>query len=373
MLWVDTSDESAVPDSPSLTIKGIGNLLSKNQASGGDSLGNTTGFTPNNCTIARSTAQARAGTGSILATQTAGTWFQVGVDCFTSVAPVAGELLTFFISIRSNKATTTTAAAPYLATNLGNIDPLPVKTISQSSWTDGIYTWLVPSGITALELKVTFNDATGTGSGYVDCLGVWRGAAGAFALPGVPVPGQSRIAVNGAVDLSGTGSPEGVITAAPGSTWLQTNATTDIKGWIKWIKATGTGNTGWQVGPEADTGWRRITSMLINGWTATDLLIRRRASLVEIKLCGLNYTTSTGDYFLLAPTGFRGSFVSYGLTLVGGFDPASANAVNFLLTAPGQTPSAGIRKSRTQFNDYWGQLLWTTDDAWPASLPGTPT
>jgi hypothetical protein len=46
----------------------------------------------------------------------------------------------------------------------------------------------------------------------------------------VPVVGQSHIATNGAVHLSGTGSPEGAVTAAPGSTWLQTDATTDVKG-----------------------------------------------------------------------------------------------------------------------------------------------
>ena len=47
-------------------------------------------------------------------------------------------------------------------------------------------------------------------------LSLHRGAAGTFALPGVPVTGQSEIAVNGAINRSGTGSPEGVSTAAPG-------------------------------------------------------------------------------------------------------------------------------------------------------------
>lgn len=39
--------------------------------------------------------------------------------------------------------------------------------------------------------------------------------------------------------FSGTGSPEGVVTASPGSTYLQTESGSF------WMKQTGTGNTGW--------------------------------------------------------------------------------------------------------------------------------
>ncbi len=44
--------------------------------------------------------------------------------------------------------------------------------------------------------------------------------------------------------FSGAGSPEGVITAAPGSEYIQTDA---AAGSEIWDKATGTGNTGWRV------------------------------------------------------------------------------------------------------------------------------
>lgn len=40
--------------------------------------------------------------------------------------------------------------------------------------------------------------------------------------------------------LSGAGSPEGVVTASPGQTYLNTTAPEEL-----WIKKTGTGNTGW--------------------------------------------------------------------------------------------------------------------------------
>lgn len=38
---------------------------------------------------------------------------------------------------------------------------------------------------------------------------------------------------------SGTGSPEGVVTAIPGSTYV------DVSNGNLWVKQTGTGNTGW--------------------------------------------------------------------------------------------------------------------------------
>lgn len=41
-------------------------------------------------------------------------------------------------------------------------------------------------------------------------------------------------------NFSGAGSPEGVVTAAPGATYVDTNAPGTL-----YLKRTGTGNTGW--------------------------------------------------------------------------------------------------------------------------------
>lgn len=46
----------------------------------------------------------------------------------------------------------------------------------------------------------------------------------------------------GSADLSGSGSPEGVVTASPGATYVRT----DTSGF--WYKVTGSGNTGWAEG-----------------------------------------------------------------------------------------------------------------------------
>ena len=45
-------------------------------------------------------------------------------------------------------------------------------------------------------------------------------------------------------EIRGTGSPEGRITAEIGTTYVDVNAT---NGALKWIKASGNGNTGWSV------------------------------------------------------------------------------------------------------------------------------
>lgn len=52
------------------------------------------------------------------------------------------------------------------------------------------------------------------------------------------LPGTS-VSVSQATNEVGTGSPEGVVSAAPGSTYLDTDADS------LWMKDTGTGNTGW--------------------------------------------------------------------------------------------------------------------------------
>lgn len=59
--------------------------------------------------------------------------------------------------------------------------------------------------------------------------------------------------------MTGTGSPEGVLTAPMGTEYTDTAAT---NGAVKWIKFTGSGNTGWRV-TYGDTGWRIVAS-----WTA---------------------------------------------------------------------------------------------------------
>jgi hypothetical protein len=203
------------------------------------------------------------------------------------------------------------------------------------------------------------------------------------ALPGCtrPRPAGRRpvvIATNGAVHLSGTGSPEGVVTAAPGSTWLQTDATTDVKGWIRWVKATGTGNTGWVAGAEADTGWRTSSSSLITGVAKSAssgaAAICRVGDVVQVHF---NVTISAGSVTQLTSgaltTGFRPSS-KIPIGIVGVSTASSADAALGTTAALGyyaQTSPIRLTASAPNPGTVTWTASWITDDAWPSSLPGS--
>lgn len=191
--------------------------------------------------------------------------------------------------------------------------------------------------------------------------------------------------IGGAVHLTGTGSPESVITAPPGSTFLQTDSVVDVKGWIRWTKATGTGNTGWIAGPEADTGWRDVTASLINSWTAASggyLKVRRIGNLVIVRGRSLKWAVTsqnenTGPYTL--PSGFRGSEgpdfgAPVGVShLAPGYGEYTTRAIVTLpdgrfglyTTFPGAANDSG--------NNLWFEVSFITIQSWPTSLPGVAT
>jgi len=170
---------------------------------------------------------------------------------------------------------------------------------------------------------------------------------------------------SGAVHLSGTGSPEGVVTAAPGSTWLQTDATTDVKGWIRWVKATGTGNTGWVAGPEADTG-RRAIAIDGAGWSGT-LNLRRIGNVCTLYTVGGATMPASGLTVLNAtPTGFKPVGSAYAAGTV--MNTWGGNVGCVAVTA-----AAGVQILPTFTLNNTKQavfsITWDTTEAWPTSLP----
>ena len=178
---------------------------------------------------------------------------------------------------------------------------------------------------------------------------------------------------SGAVHLSGTGSPEGVVTAAPGSTWLQTDATTDVKGWLRWIKATGTGNTGWVAGPESDTGLRALGSSLINGWTtdhANRVLLRRIGNTVTLTARNLVGTGASSAQLYVLPAGFRprGGSSAYSPKF---WAEMSNGGTADSVSVSGATGSISVTGARASYTDGSFSATWTTPDAWPSSLPGS--
>jgi len=110
-----------------------------------------------------------------------------------------------------------------------------------------------------------------------------------------------------------------------------------------------------------DTGWRDVTASLINGWTATYVLIRRFGSTVEITAESLNSTASTNVKFLDAIAGFGG----------GGTPATWATSAG---TNTGKIYKAWDHSFNGADPGAWTDnlnLMFTTNDAWPSSLPGT--
>ena len=160
--------------------------------------------------------------------------------------------------------------------------------------------------------------------------------------------------------LQGTGSPNGVVTAVVGSMYTDTAAT---NGAIRWIKATGSGNTGWRV-EYGDTGWREIGSVLLNGFTATSVKIRRFGDQVSITIFALDGSSSTGTTLYTLPTGFA-SDSRIRQTWMG--RSSSDQTPNSAITYYSNT----ILLDPTSITSGRGTIDYLTTDTWPTTLPGT--
>jgi hypothetical protein len=247
---------------------------------------------------------------------------------------------------------------------------------------------VAPAGTTTVRIYLLAGGATGSIGDTVTFtkVGLWKGASGQWSMPGVPVVGGSHIATNGAVHLSGTGVPESVITAAPGSTWLQTDSTTDVKGWIRWQKATGTGSTGWVAGADADTGLRGtlgtttapgVTFSGAQGsWTVAEyskFTVARVGRLVTLAFSFRNdsYTSGRSNIWQI-PAGFAPR-EDYG---AGGVFPAAISNASGTVGAGRIGVVSGYLTIEHSPSVTWGPgyaiigaLSWYTKDAWPSSLP----
>ena len=173
----------------------------------------------------------------------------------------------------------------------------------------------------------------------------------------------------------GTGSPEGRVSAPIGSTYIDSAATT---GSIRWIKTSGTGNTGWSV-EYGDTGWRRLEPLGEYFTGDGHIVFRRIGSRVTIRFAGVGIDTGGKALVYITdvgfiPSGFRAEYADRPTFWISN---NNANP-NYLITiaqgsriryqgssVTGSHPGTGNLVMR-------GQGSWVTDDPWPTSLPGTP-
>lgn len=84
-------------------------------------------------------------------------------------------------------------------------------------------------------------------------------------------------------EIHGRGMPNGVVTAPVGTTYVDEAVT---NGALKWIKKTGTGNTGWEV-LIGDTGWKVLPSVSKLG--GSYVKVRRVNNVVSYQFGGLSW------------------------------------------------------------------------------------
>jgi hypothetical protein len=169
-----------------------------------------------------------------------------------------------------------------------------------------------------------------------------------------------------------TGNPNGVRTGQPGDQVVQTDATTDVKGWIRWVKATGTGNTGWVAGPEADTGWRSLDATAFGvdtgKLTLGECRLRRVGWQVWLSFYGTKVGT-TGGAIATVPSGFRPADADETYGQIRNFtSKADAGIVNVQTSGQVNWDSASL----TAGDVYVNTMTFSVTNAWPSSLPGNP-
>lgn len=185
-------------------------------------------------------------------------------------------------------------------------------------------------------------------------------------------------------EIHGRGMPNGVVTAPVGTTYVDEAVT---NGALKWIKKSGTGNTGWEV-LIGDTGWKILPSVSKLG--NSFVKIRRVNNVVSYQFGGLSWgwfgiVRRGGTGYVLQgsdrerncyiiqnggiPIGYRAEAsligniyndkgVSYGTWYLGG--NGDYNQLRFQFTDPVPTDRdiGDIRVS---------SISYLTSDAWPAN------
>ena len=195
---------------------------------------------------------------------------------------------------------------------------------------------------------------------------------------GIPFEPASKGYVDQLVPVgsfTGTGSPEGKVAAPVGSIYTDTAAT---NGAIRWIKTSGTGDAGWKI-QWGDTGWRSIASTpggTIRSGTGT-ILVKRENQRVIWRFRDLGIMDGTGAAIIVSSSEFPSGFYPYlegpvfhlshrtGSTFVSKLKIVSS------LYWIGLDSGTNLSQTRTNV-ELRGEISYTTDDLWPATLPGTP-
>ncbi|AZS08722.1 minor tail protein [Arthrobacter phage Litotes] len=114
-----------------------------------------------------------------------------------------------------------------------------------------------------------------------------------------------------------------------------------------------------------DTGWRDIKTLLVNGWTANVVYLRRQGDRCTLKGLTLDGSALTSTTFLNLTSGFRPQH---------GDSYFQANTISaaFALMAVGLSGAVRAQTGQTMYGSpAYFEISWTTTEAWPTTLPGS--
>lgn len=168
------------------------------------------------------------------------------------------------------------------------------------------------------------------------------------------------------VTLTGTGFPEGKVTAPVGAIYTDSAAT---NGAIRWVKTSGTGATGWKV-EYGDTGRRTLHNGDNPPSTGSGTVrVRRVGDTVSLSIFAykMDESATSADTLFTIPAGFRAEYPIYSHPITDRDFKDITRAtldINYL----GAASVIGTPKGRLYLT-----LTWLTIDPWPTTLPGTPS
>lgn len=217
-------------------------------------------------------------------------------------------------------------------------------------WLPTAAPYVPPTGVTAQVVQVLGSPVPGSFLGVTD--------AGQVAY----VPGGSEF------ELRGTGMPNGVVTAAPGTYYTDTAGT---NGAWRWLKKSGTGKTGW-VCVEGDTGPRNVTALspaLDVEWST--IIIRRVGPFVSLAYEGEMKSGGSWWRVLGAIPGFRPNANTDSPIRTGANDYKDGLAAS---VSTGSVLLSFYAKVNSLPPGTWlsGNFLYLTSEPFPTNLPGVP-
>jgi hypothetical protein len=324
------------------------NLLTAQQASF-EAAGTAGWAAAANCTIARSTAQAASGAASLAvtanATAVANGYMNPGIPTASAVAVAPGRTYTAVLSSRAaTVGRSFVVTITWYTAALGWISGASSTQIADnaSGWTEARVTAIAPATAAFAIVSTAIYAPADTEVHYVDKVGLWEGAGGAW------VNGGERLDVS-----------------TLGSYWDETAG----RRRFDWD----TNNNRWQM-TYGDTGWRDVTASC-TGVSSGNVYVRRHGNMVSIRLAAAALTAGTGTLSLgyALPAGFTnaGNMVGVGMRNNNATAIQTFALLSNTLYWVGELPVGATSTLLRPTVGVDAHLVFQTSDAWPTALPGS--